>query len=238
MSRATKTPPLTFLKVRAHLPSLLPSQLSPPPPSSLPMSNPYGNYSHYYSKRQVSLINGDPRVALLPPAWVKGKRVLDLGTNSGVVAVEIGAFAVSFLLSILLLNKSDLLWVYLLIIAQRLGPAQVVGIDIDHDLIKKANTHLAFVHSLQQPPPDSTAANPSISEQDTKEPDTECNYFPISLPKTHGFIPLPTPPSSFSSSSSSSPPSTTFPLNLTFHTANFVLATPPSTPESYHLILA
>ncbi|KAL7414971.1 Bicoid-interacting protein 3-domain-containing protein [Mrakia frigida] len=174
------------------------------------MSNPYGNYSRYYSKRQVSLINGDPRVALLPPAWVKGKRVLDIGCNSGQVSVEI---------------------------AQKLDPAQVVGVDIDPQLIKSANTHLAFVHSLQQPPSDSAAPETSSSAAEEEPKERAYNYFPISLPKTLGFIPLPTPSST--SSSSSTPPSTsTFPLNLSFHTANFVFTTPPSTPESYHLILA
>lgn len=57
------------------------------------MSTPYGNYAHYYTKRQVSLIHGDPRVGLLPPAWVQGKVVLDIGCNSGAVSVEIGQCA-------------------------------------------------------------------------------------------------------------------------------------------------
>lgn len=50
----------------------------------------YGNYASYASKRGTSLLLGDRRVGILPLSWVEGKRVLDVGCNSGQVSVELG----------------------------------------------------------------------------------------------------------------------------------------------------
>jgi 7SK snRNA methylphosphate capping enzyme len=68
-----------------------------PPATSIPPNNkvnsstvPYGNYTSYYSKRRDALQRGDDRLASLPPDFFLGKRVLDLGCNSGFVSVEIG----------------------------------------------------------------------------------------------------------------------------------------------------
>lgn len=104
----------------------------------------------------------------------------------------------------------------------------MVGVDIDPELIRKAETHLAYNWSLQAP-----SRTPQPAGEPSHPVRSEPNYFPISLPKTHGFVPL--PPPSPTDDPSSPPP---FPNNITFHTANYVLTTPPSTPESYDLILA
>lgn len=58
------------------------------PPASAPPV--YGNYASYYAKRGTSVLLGDRRVSRLPPAWVADRRVLDVGCNSGQVAVELG----------------------------------------------------------------------------------------------------------------------------------------------------
>lgn len=50
----------------------------------------YGNYASYASKRGTSLLLGDRRVGIVPLSWVEGKRVLDVGCNSGQVSVELG----------------------------------------------------------------------------------------------------------------------------------------------------
>lgn len=55
-----------------------------------PSAAPYGNYAHYYTKRKVSLLVGDPRIALLPRKWTEGARICDIGCNSGNVSVELG----------------------------------------------------------------------------------------------------------------------------------------------------
>lgn len=50
----------------------------------------YGNYSAYYAKRGTSVLLGDRRVARLPEAWVTGKRILDIGANSGLPSAALG----------------------------------------------------------------------------------------------------------------------------------------------------
>ncbi|CDZ98454.1 Predicted methyltransferase [Phaffia rhodozyma] len=154
-------------------------------------NNAHGNYSNYYTKRQASLIVGDRRVDLLPLEWIQSKKVLDIGCNAGFVSVEI---------------------------AQRMSPESVLGVDIDPSLIKRCETHLAYVHSLQAP---------SVDENYPTVP--QPNYFPIALPKIHGFIPL----------SESRPSSRTgFPRNISFRAADWVVDTLEEDQAGYDLILA
>lgn len=74
---------------------------------------PSGNYQGYYERRKTARDEPDERLALIPQDWVKGKKVLDVGCNTGAVSVEL---------------------------AQRFGPAKVVGVDIDPGLIRQAKT--------------------------------------------------------------------------------------------------
>lgn len=78
-----------------------------------PRSAPSGNYQGYYERRKLARDEPDERLALIPLDWLKGKKVLDVGCNSGVVTVEL---------------------------AQRFGPAKAVGVDIDPGLIRQAKT--------------------------------------------------------------------------------------------------
>lgn len=71
----------------------------------------HGNFVGYYQRRRADLTGLDPRLELLERDWFEGKKVLDVGCNSGLVTVEI---------------------------AQRMGAARVVGVDIDEELIRLA----------------------------------------------------------------------------------------------------
>ena len=86
----------------------------------------YGNYAGYYGCRVGYQMN-DARLVLLQSQFAdlfKGKRVLDIGCNTGVVSM---------------------------FIARNLDPQYVLGIDIDPVLIKKARHQLQFQYSLQCP---------------------------------------------------------------------------------------
>lgn len=55
----------------------------------------HGNYRHYYARRRANdeyplPLDQDERISLLDPSLFKGKVVLDVGCNSGDVAVELG----------------------------------------------------------------------------------------------------------------------------------------------------
>lgn len=76
-----------------------------------PRASLHGNFVGYYTRRRQDLSTLDPRLALLPPSALQDKKVLDVGCNSGLVAVEI---------------------------AQRMGAARVVGVDIDEELVRLA----------------------------------------------------------------------------------------------------
>jgi len=83
----------------------------------------FGNYHGYYTKRPFLR---DPRLALLPPAFLRGKTVLDVGCNEGWVTCEIGHA-----------------W----------GAHRVVGVDIDDTLVRAAWRRRRTLWSLQSPPP-------------------------------------------------------------------------------------
>uniref|UniRef100_A0A3Q2XAB9 RNA methyltransferase n=1 Tax=Hippocampus comes TaxID=109280 RepID=A0A3Q2XAB9_HIPCM len=74
----------------------------------------YGNYNKYYGYRNPSA-NEDPRVHVFRPEWFEGKRVLDLGCNSGHLT---------------------------LYIAKMLRPARILGLDIDNGLVHAARKNI------------------------------------------------------------------------------------------------
>jgi len=94
-----------------------PSSSKPPPPDQAArpkrQAPVHGNFFGYYTKRP-RVGDGDERLRLVPREWVTGKRVLDVGSNAGVVTVEL---------------------------AQAFGAAQVVGVDIDEQLVTLAKRH-------------------------------------------------------------------------------------------------
>ncbi|XP_037543495.1 7SK snRNA methylphosphate capping enzyme [Nematolebias whitei] len=70
----------------------------------------YGNYNQYYGYRNPGS-SEDPRIHVLRQEWFEGKDVLDLGCNSGHLT---------------------------LYIAKMFRPAHILGLDIDHALIRAA----------------------------------------------------------------------------------------------------
>ena len=51
----------------------------------------YGNYDRYYGYRVVD-DEEDGRLQLLDPQWFRGMDVLDIGCNTGLPAIALGAF--------------------------------------------------------------------------------------------------------------------------------------------------
>lgn len=70
----------------------------------------HGNYHRYYGYRPI---DEDPRLSVFDRRWFAGKRCMDVGCNEGLITLAI---------------------------AGRFGPASMVGMDIDEQLIRKACT--------------------------------------------------------------------------------------------------
>ena len=86
----------------------------------------HGNYDTYYSYRNPGA-QDDPRIKVLERAWIDGKRVLDVGCNSGAITIEV---------------------------ARAMQPRHIMGVDIDPSLIQKARINLRALalklHAQQQ----------------------------------------------------------------------------------------
>lgn len=80
----------------------------------------FGNYAGYYGYR-LNEAGYDPRIDLLEEQWFKGKHVLDIGCNSGVLSIRL---------------------------AKKFNVEALHGIDIDKSLIDKANKNLASVSKV------------------------------------------------------------------------------------------
>jgi 7SK snRNA methylphosphate capping enzyme len=50
----------------------------------------FGNYIGYYGYR-LNEQGQDPRIGCMKPEWFDGKEVLDIGCNSGVFTIQLGA---------------------------------------------------------------------------------------------------------------------------------------------------
>lgn len=75
----------------------------------------YGNYRGYYAFRlQRAGFSSDPRLGALRREWFAGRRVVDVGCNEGLVSLHV---------------------------AEALGAAAVLGVDIDEDLVQRAFDH-------------------------------------------------------------------------------------------------
>ncbi|GAA5826784.1 hypothetical protein JCM11251_002893 [Rhodosporidiobolus azoricus] len=179
---------------------------------------PQGNYKSYYVRRRSafpvattassgSLDAPDPRLALLPANAFKGKKVLDVGCNSGLVTVEV---------------------------AQRWGAAKVTGVDVDTELVRAAKGNADLAWSRQAPLPRLTSeatyltsssrtsrhpsahshtrsrsASPTRSRSRASSPveppsalptahdssspflPPTLSYFPLALPRQYGYLPSP-----------------------------------------------
>ncbi|XP_076842371.1 7SK snRNA methylphosphate capping enzyme-like isoform X2 [Brachyhypopomus gauderio] len=83
----------------------------------------YGTYSHYYGYQTPGL-DTDPRLAFFKPEWFRGKKVLDVGCNTGHVTLAI---------------------------AKNWSPAHILGLDIDGRLVHAARQNLRhFLSELQR----------------------------------------------------------------------------------------
>ncbi|XP_073679226.1 7SK snRNA methylphosphate capping enzyme-like [Garra rufa] len=76
----------------------------------------YGSYSHQYGYRTPSL-TADPRLAVFKPEWFRGKKVLDVGCNTGHVTLAI---------------------------ARHWNPERILGVDIDGALVQMARQNLRY----------------------------------------------------------------------------------------------
>nr|XP_057943974.1 7SK snRNA methylphosphate capping enzyme-like [Doryrhamphus excisus]XP_057943975.1 7SK snRNA methylphosphate capping enzyme-like [Doryrhamphus excisus] len=101
----------------------------------------FGNYNKYYGYRNPSA-SEDPRIHVFRPEWFEGKRVLDLGCNSGNIT---------------------------LYIAKMLRPASILGLDIDSGLVHAARKNIRhFLSELQT----QEARRATQDKNDTKQEDS------------------------------------------------------------------
>ncbi|KAH6562108.1 hypothetical protein BASA61_003261 [Batrachochytrium salamandrivorans] len=125
---------------------------------------PYGNYSSYYGKREMSS-RLDPRIAAFNPEWFERRRVLDIGCNSGWMTVSIGMV---------------------------FKPTLIEGVDIDPTLIKKSQARLTFrasackMHAVQE----IQICHGGTTTSDGGSAQADFDYFPISCALTFAPIPV------------------------------------------------
>ncbi|XP_015784263.1 7SK snRNA methylphosphate capping enzyme [Tetranychus urticae] len=82
----------------------------------------YGNYDRYYGYRNQNLTT-DPRLRCFKEEWFEDQDILDIGCNVGHVTLTI---------------------------ARDFNPKQIVGIDIDENLIKAANRNIKHYVNINQ----------------------------------------------------------------------------------------
>ncbi len=95
----------------------------------------FGNYDAYYKYRggPVGLEQraGDPRLQLLQRAWFEGRSVLDIGCNSGLITFAL---------------------------AEQFAPRSILGVDIDGNLIHRAQNRLTRLRQTASPASTTTTA--------------------------------------------------------------------------------
>ena len=52
---------------------------------------PHGNYHNYYGYRALGSFDEDPRLRLMRAEWFRGRHVLDVGCNEGLVTLAVAA---------------------------------------------------------------------------------------------------------------------------------------------------
>ena len=93
------------------------------------LKGPYGNYHNYYERRHESgnIFACDPRMKVIQRGMIEGKVCLDIGCNEGVIGLEL---------------------------AMEYFSKRFVGVDIDEELIEKANGNLQYrIRSLEDGSP-------------------------------------------------------------------------------------
>ncbi|ORZ13951.1 Bicoid-interacting protein 3-domain-containing protein [Absidia repens] len=162
----------------------------------------YGNYANYYASRRNDSTHQDTRLALLDNSLFMDKIVLDIGCNSGNVTIAIG---------------------------QNCKPKEILGVDIDEHLIVKANIQKRTTYSLQKPPQENTTPTDSATTTPLSAVDIrlQSHYFPQSMARIHGQIPVNVPPSYGSG---------IFPFNISFEAGDWL--TMDIKEQHYDTILA
>ncbi|KDN48298.1 hypothetical protein RSAG8_02890, partial [Rhizoctonia solani AG-8 WAC10335] len=157
---------------------------------------PYGNYKGYYTKRGNQ--TSDLRLKALSPNLFKGKRVLDIGCNEGWVTCEI---------------------------ASRYEAQEVIGIDIDAELVSRAWRHRREVWSLQYPrTPSRVALADTWEEENMDQPENDI-HFPECFPSLFGPVPIP-------------PQHSTFPNNVSFHQSDWASQGCAADELGYNVVVA
>ncbi|EJD51139.1 Bin3-domain-containing protein [Auricularia subglabra TFB-10046 SS5] len=151
----------------------------------------HGNYHGYYGKR-VTDQEGDVRLALLPADFFSNNRVLDVGCNEGWVTCEI---------------------------AQSRGASEVIGVDIDPDLVALAWKRRRYLWSLSEPP-----------RRRLEDGTPDQHYFPAAL--QHMFGPLVVPGVASESDKA------TFPHNVSFVAADWAADGIAFDAKPYDVVLA
>ncbi|KAB5592869.1 7SK snRNA methylphosphate capping enzyme [Ceratobasidium theobromae] len=164
---------------------------------------PYGNYKGYYAKRGNH--SSDPRLKALPAGIFDDKRVLDIGCNEGWVTCEI---------------------------ARNYNARNVVGVDVDTELISRAWRHRREVWSLQKPAEIVGNFTSSIMHGDRPtEQDLDSlhgssdSYFPDCFPFLFGPIPI-------------SAQNSSFPNNVSFYASNWANQGCPADQQGYDVVVA
>ncbi|KAK2886037.1 hypothetical protein Q8A67_016874 [Cirrhinus molitorella] len=129
----TPTPPTKQMQSQTfHTPVVGVAAGAPPPRAEKTQqrkhraqrSYTYGSHSHHYGYRTPSL-TADPRLAAFKPEWFRGKKVLDVGCNTGHVTLAV---------------------------ARHWSPERILGVDIDGALVQVARQNLRyFLSELRGP---------------------------------------------------------------------------------------
>ncbi|CAO3650289.1 unnamed protein product [Cunninghamella blakesleeana] len=160
----------------------------------------YGNYANYYKLRRSTTDPFDVRLSLLEKSMFENKKILDIGCNSGNVTIVIGKYC---------------------------KPQHILGVDIDEQLINKANSLLKTVYSLQKQDEDDNGNAISGVEKIMEDINFRAHYFPKSMSSMFGYLPSAVPPT-FKTNH--------FPFNISFKTGNWLEM--DTIENQYDIILA
>ncbi|OMJ10549.1 putative RNA methyltransferase [Smittium culicis] len=124
----------------------------------------HGNYPNYYGYRNPGDWRNDPRLSAIPKEIFDNSMCIDIGCNTGILTIEL---------------------------TKKFSISEIVGVDIDQNLIKTARNNLYFANSLQN----HIKKNESIELIESQRNSNCCdkridyNYFPISMPILFGTLP-------------------------------------------------
>ncbi|OMJ28141.1 putative RNA methyltransferase [Smittium culicis] len=124
----------------------------------------HGNYPNYYGYRNPGDWRNDPRLSAIPKEIFDNSMCVDIGCNSGILTIEL---------------------------TKKFSISEIVGVDIDQNLIKTAKNNLYFANSLQNHKITNESTELIKSQRNSESFDESINYnhFPISMPILFGTLP-------------------------------------------------